>query len=88
MKEKPPKLWHIPEDSQKSAVDFNNEPVTENVWQNIFTKQLAENMSVVNDFNSESKESQNFTDELLDLKSRFDKGERTQQLWNDFMNLL
>ncbi len=88
MKEKRPKLWHIPEDSQKPAVGFNNEPVTENVWQNMFTKQLAENVSVVNDFNSESKESQEFTDQLLDLKLRFDAGERTQQLWNDFMNLL
>jgi len=88
MKEKPPKLWYIPKDSQESAVNFNNEPVTEDVWQNFFTEQLAENMRVVNDFDSESQESKEFTDKLLDLKLRFDGGERTQKLWNDCMNLL
>lgn len=81
-------LWHIPEDSDKPAVDFDKKLVTEEKWQKAFSEDLENAFGVVNEFNHKSLDTKEYNDRLLDLKLRFKSGERTQTLWNDLMNEL
>lgn len=81
-------LWNITPDSNKAAVNFDNNPVTEDMWVKAFSVNIKEGLMTVNEFDADSSKSKEYTDTLLDLKLRFQSGERTQALWNDLMNAL